>query len=639
MILLTATRIAKHFGPDPVLAGVSVEVRPGEKIGLVGPNGTGKTTFMKILAGQLDPDAGSVEIHPSATIGYLEQQPNFTAGQTVWEEARSALARWFAIAEEAEQLAHAMSEADEAERRRLGERFDRLQAQLQQHDAYHLDHKIERILTGLGFTPEAFRQPVEQLSGGQQNRLLLAKLLLAEPDLLLLDEPSNHLDIEATEWLEEFLIASRQALIVVSHDRYFLDRVTNRTWELFHGTIDVYPGNFSAYWRQKAERLEVQRRTWERQQEEIAKLEDFIRRNAYGQKHAQAEDRRKKLERIERVEPPREISAPPMRFPSATRTGDIVLRVERLSKAFDRPLFHDLSFDVQRGERWGILGPNGAGKTTLLRCILGEVQPDAGKAVFGTGVKVGYFDQQLRCLDPESLVVDAIRPQHKEFVEQQRRDLLARFGVTGDMAFQKVGSLSGGERNRVALAMLAAADANLLILDEPTNHLDLWARDALERAIKEFDGTVLFVSHDRYFLNQVADHLLVVEPQRFRVVEGDYDTYQHLVRSGLAGGEASLADTSGKSDGKPKAEPSDKKGKPAKEPRRKRKFPYRKVEDIEAEIFERESRIEELHTALATPEVLRDGDKVKRIKAEIEEQQQTLATLYEHWEEATELNS
>lgn len=645
MIYLSATRVAKHFGPEPVLAGVSVEVRPGEKIGLVGPNGTGKTTLMKIIAGQLDPDGGTVERHPSATLGYLEQQPDFTAGQTVWQEARSALGRLIALAEEAEQLAHAIGGADEAERRRLGERFDRIQAELHQHDAYHLDHKIERILGGLGFSPASFRQPVEQLSGGQQNRLLLAKLLLAEPDVLLLDEPSNHLDIEATEWLEEFLIASRQSLIVVSHDRYFLDRVTNRTWELFNGTVDAYVGNFSAYWRQKGERLEVQRRTWERQQEEIAKLEDFVRRHHYGQKHAQAEDRRKKLERIERVDPPREIAAPPMGFPAASRTGDIVLRVEHLSKAFDRPLFRDLSFDVQRGERWGILGPNGSGKTTLLRCILGEATPDEGKVVFGAGVKTGYFDQQLKCLDSGSLVVDAIRPSHKEFVEQQRRDLLARFGVTGDMAFQKVGSLSGGERNRVALAMLAASDANVLFLDEPTNHLDLWARDALERAIKNFDGTVIFVSHDRYFLNQVADHLLVVEPNRFRVVEGDYDTYLHLVRAGLAGGEASIKDaTAGaksgaSSDGKPKADSADKRRKPADDkPRRKRKFPYRKVEDIEAEIFERESRIEELHTALATPDVLRDGDKVKRTTAEIEEQQAALATLYEHWEEASEMN-
>jgi ATP-binding cassette subfamily F protein 3 len=643
MVYLAAQRVAKHFGPDPVLAGVTAELRPGEKVGLVGPNGTGKTTLMRILAGQLEADAGAIERHPTATLGYLEQQPDFAPGRTVWEEARSALAHLIALAEEAEQLAHAMSGAEEAEHRRLGERFDRLQVELHRRDAYHLDHKIERILTGLGFTADAFPQPVEQLSGGQQNRLLLAKLLLAEPDILLLDEPSNHLDIEATEWLEEHLIASRQAIVVVSHDRYFLDRVTNRTWELYHGTVDAYVGNFSAYWRQKGERLEVQRRTWERQQEEIAKLEDFIRRNHYGQKAAQAEDRRKKLERIERVEPPREIAAPHMRFPEAARTGDIVLRAERLAKSFPRPegvlgLFRNLSFDVLRGQRWGILGPNGSGKTTLLKCILGEVEADEGKVIFGAGVKVGYFDQQLQCLDSQERVMDAVRPGHKEFVEQQRRDLLARFGVTGDMAHQKVGSLSGGERNRVALAMLAASDANLLVLDEPTNHLDLWARDALERAIKEFDGTVLFVSHDRYFLNRVADHLLVVEPNRFRVVEGNYDTYLHLVRVGLAGGEASIGDTS-KTDGKPKSDGADKKGKQPREPRRKRKFPYRKVEDIEAEIHERELRIEELHALLAAPEVLRDGDKVKRTKAEIDQQRQTLATLYEHWEEAAELNA
>jgi ATP-binding cassette subfamily F protein 3 len=301
------------------------------------------------------------------------------------------------------------------------------------------------------------------------------------------------------------------------------------------------------------------------------------------------------------------------------------------------PLFRGLSFDVLRGERWGILGPNGSGKTTLLRCILGEVAADEGKVSFGAGVKVGYFDQQLRCVDSEELVIDAVRPGHKEYVEQQRRDLLARFGVTGDMAYQKVGSLSGGERNRVALAMLAASDANLLVLDEPTNHLDLWARDALERAIKEFDGTVLFVSHDRYFLNLVADHLLVVEPNRFRVVEGNYDTYLHFVQAGLAGGEASIADTA-RGDGTPKPEP-EKKGKPLREPRRKRKFPYRKVGDIEAEIHQRESRVEELHQLLATPEVLRDGERVKQTKAEIQAHHESLAALYAHWEEAAELNT
>ncbi len=302
MILLAVNGVTKHYGPQPVLDGVSFEVRPEEKIGLVGPNGTGKTTLLKILSGHEQADGGNVELHASARLRYLEQQPDFLTGRTLWEEASSALAELHGLVRELEEAAHALSAAaDEAEHKRLAARYDRLQHECQHHDVYNLDRHVERVLDGLGFTRASYQQPVEQLSGGQQNRLLLGKLLLAEPDLMLLDEPSNHLDIEATEWLENFLAEIDAALLVVSHDRYFLDKVTNRTLELFHGTVEAYPGNFSAYWRQKAERLEVQRRTYERQQEEIAKMEDFIRRNDYGQKHAQAKDREKKLARIERV--------------------------------------------------------------------------------------------------------------------------------------------------------------------------------------------------------------------------------------------------------------------------------------------------------------------------------------------------
>ncbi|MFO0869000.1 MAG: ABC-F family ATP-binding cassette domain-containing protein [Pirellulales bacterium] len=636
MILLSARQIRKHFGPEPVLDGVTCDVRPGERISLVGPNGAGKSTLMKILAGLEEADAGTIERHPTLRLGYLEQHPEFAADRTVWQEAEHALSDLLSLQHQVEHVAQALAEAvDEDERQRLAARFDFLQHELQHRDAYNLHHKIERVLQGLGFASSAFSQSVSLLSGGQQNRLLLARLLLAEPDLMLLDEPSNHLDIEATEWLEEFLVNSQQALLVVSHDRYFLDKVTNRTFELVQGTVDAYPGNFSAYRRQKAERLEVQRRTYEKQQAEIAKMEDFVRRNSYGQKHAQAEDRRKKLERIERVERPREIAASPMSFPPAARTGDIVLRVEGLAKAYARPLFQDLRFDVLRGEKWGILGPNGCGKTTLLRCLVGQQTPDAGRIILGAGVKVGYFDQMLSGLDANLEVVEAVRPGHKDFTLQQRRDLLARFGITGDMAFQQVASLSGGERNRAALAWLASLDATLLVLDEPTNHLDLWARDSLEKALREFDGTVVLVSHDRYFLNQVCDHLLVVEPGRFREIEGNYDTYIHLVRQGLAGtvptrkpSPAAPPQAAARS-----AESAD--NKPAK---RKRKYPYRKAPDIEREIHEREARLTELHTLMATPEVLRDGRRVKELSNELSSQESTLAQLYEHWEEALELN-
>ncbi len=635
MILLSVRAIRKHYGPEPVLDGVTFDVHRGQRIALVGPNGTGKTTLLKILVNREEADAGEAELHSSARVGYLEQQPEFDGQKSVWEEARSALQELIELAHEAERLGEAISrQDDELERARLGRRFDHLQHELARRDAYHLDHKIERVLAGLGFSADEYPQPVEQLSGGQQNRLMLAKLLLEDADLLLLDEPSNHLDLEATQWLEDFLVDTKQSLMVVSHDRYFLDKVTNRTLELFQGTVDSYNGNFSAYVHQKAERLEVQKRTHERQQVEITKMEDFVRRHSYGQKHAQAEDRRKKLERIERVTAPREITAPAMSFPPAPRSGDIVVRAEGLSKSFDRPLFEDLTFDILRGEKWGILGPNGSGKTTLLRCLLDLQTPDSGRVVLGTGVKVGYFDQLLQCLDTSLPVVEAVRPTHKEFVEQQRRDLLARFGVTGDMVFQRVDQLSGGERNRSALAYLSAQDANVLVLDEPTNHLDLWARESLERALRQFDGTVLFVSHDRYFVNQLADHLLVVEPDRFRVIEGNYDTYLHLVKQGLAGertSEASSADDESAEDAA--------KARRDKPTRPKRKFPYRKVKVLEADIAECEARIGQLHQDLISPDVLRDGEQVKRAKVDLEQQEQRLSQLYEHWEEASELNN
>ncbi len=641
MILLDVADIRKRFGPDPVLQGATFELRPGDRVGLVGPNGAGKTTLLRILAGRDDADAGTYQYHPTAHLGYLEQQPTFEPGRTLHDEARSALADLLALQHEAEDVAREIGEAtDPAEQKRLAGRYDHLQHELHRQDAYNLDYRIEQVLDGLRFRRESFNQEVASLSGGEQNRLMLAKLLLAEPNVMILDEPSNHLDIDATEWLEDFLVESSAAMIVVSHDRYFLDRVTNRTFELFNGTVDSYVGNFSAYWRQKADRVLVERRTFERQQIEIEKLKDFIRRNTYGQKHTQAEDRRKKLERLEQeaVAPPREIVAPAMHFPTISRSGDIVIRAKGVAKTFDRTLFRDVSVDVMRGERWALLGPNGCGKTTLLRCLLGLVEPDQGCINIGQGVMLGYFDQQLAELPDDMAVVDAVRPAHKQLNEQQRRSLLARFGLTGDTSLQTVGSLSGGERCRAALARLAGAEANFLILDEPTNHLDLWARDALERAIAEFDGTVLFVSHDRYFVNRVADHLFLLEADGFRVIEGNYDDYHRMLtgRGESEGEESSSKKPPAKGQKGQKSEKSEK-GEVEK-PVKKRRFPYRKTSDIEEEIFTREARLGEMQFELADPNVLRDGERVRRLMAELEEQQAAIKELYAHWEEATELN-
>jgi len=668
MILLQVEGVQKHYGPEPVLDGVTFDLRPGERVGLVGPNGTGKTTLLKILAGREEADAGSIIAHPSLHIGYLEQQPQWQPGRTLIEEAKSALAALVAMQEELVAVAEELGHCDDPlEHKRLADRYDHLQHEMLSRDAYNLDHKIERVLDGLRFCRESFQQPVELLSGGEQNRLMLAKLLLAEPNVMLLDEPSNHLDIEATEWLESFLAESAAAMLLVSHDRYFLDRVTNRTLELFQGTVDSYTGNFSAYWTQKAERLLVSERTYEKQQIEIEKAKEFIRRNHYGQKHQQAEDRRKKLERIELVAVPRTIVLPLMGFPPASRSGDIIVRAQGLAKGFERPLFAGIDLQIVRGDRWGLIGPNGCGKSTLLRCLLGEQPPDAGTVQIGTGVSIGYFDQLLSGLSDDDDVVDSIRPKHKQFLTQQRRDLLARFGVTGDTALQKVGKLSGGERNRVALARLAAADANFLVLDEPTNHLDLWARDALEQALTAFDGTVLFVSHDRYFVNRVADHLIIFEPGLVRVIEGNYEAYQLFLKSktepeaerAAARSKPPAAKSHGKAQSRQQAKTTpahatqkhssgktgkqdhagDKGGTAAAVQRSKnRRFPYRKLSDIEADIFQRESRIEQLNEEMGDRATFSDGNRIRAIKQELTEQQSALKKLYEHWDEASEMN-
>ncbi|MBP3694190.1 MAG: ABC-F family ATP-binding cassette domain-containing protein [Thermoguttaceae bacterium] len=661
MNLLSVNAVRKYYGPDPVLDGAGFEIHPGDKIGLVGPNGAGKSTLMKIISGREELDAGTVEFHPSIRVGYLEQRPE-PSERTLWEEAHLALADLVTLQNEALAVAEQMAEEkDPAQHEKLAARYDHLQQELLRTDAFNLDYKVERVLQGLGFLEKQHQTPVSSLSGGEQNRLMLAKLLLAEPDLMLLDEPSNHLDLDATEWLEEFLMESNAAVLVISHDRFFLDRVTNRTLELFAGTIDSYAGNFTAYLRQKEERLLVQKRTYEKQQEEIAKAEEFIRRNHYGMKAGQAEDRRKKLERIERIDPPREITAPPMGMKAKDRSGDIVLRAKDLKKAFDRVLFEKVNFQIERGQRWGLIGPNGCGKTTMLRCLQGIMEPDQGSVQIGTGVKIGYFDQQLQSVEGTSMVVDSIRPSHKEMDEPARRSLLARFGITGDQVFQKVDSLSGGERCRAAMARLASEEANFLILDEPTNHLDLWAREALEKNMADFEGTVLFVSHDRYFINQVATHLLVVEPGRVRVIPGNYEVWQRMQKDaekqgmqiggknarkddlwkhGLqkqkkAGAQTPSGDGKG---GKKEKEPAASKPQSSPKPAKKRKYPYRKVVDIEDEIFIRETRLEELQKDLMDPKVLRDGERVKATQKEIEEEQEALKKLYEHWEEASELN-
>jgi ATP-binding cassette subfamily F protein 3 len=634
MLLLSCAGLKRAFDDGPLFSDLGFELQAGDRIGLVGPNGAGKTTLLRLLAGLDQPDEGNVRLHAGARVALLEQQPNFAAGRGLFEEARTALCELVAAHDDMIRTAEALAKtATGPDHRALAARYDRLNEMLRHHDAYNVDHRVEHILDGLGFQPSEYERPVETFSGGQQSRLMLGKLLLSAPDVMLLDEPSNHLDIAATRWLEDYLVKQPEAMLIVSHDRYFLDRVVTKIFELHGGRLASYPGNYHKYAELRQERYELELKTWEAQQEYVAKQEEYIRRVHYGQLHKQAQSRQKALDRLERVERPMRLEGPHMHFGQVRRSGDIVLQVMDLGKSYDRPLFHDLSFTLERGRRLGIMGPNGSGKTTLVRILLGEEGPDAGSVQRGHLVEFGYCDQHLKCLADERPVIRAAWPEDDpEATEQGMRDLLGRFGLSGAQVYQPVAELSGGERSRAALARLVARGVNVLVLDEPTNHLDLWARDALEEALLEFEGTVIVVSHDRYFLNRVVDQLIVLEGDgRSQLIHGNYDTYERM-RAQQAGPNGA------KDGGDPRTSPAAVPSFPAPALRKKRRFPYRKVEEIEADISAQETHLRELEQLLASPELYRDGGRVKETTRAFEETKERLRQLYDHWEEAVELN-
>jgi ATP-binding cassette subfamily F protein 3 len=634
MLLLSCTNLSRGYAATPLFEDVSFELHAGERVGFVGPNGAGKTTLMRILVGLDEPDSGKVQFHAGARVGLLQQVAEFPAGRTLFQEAKSAFDQLLATQKEFEQVAEELATAtEEIRHKQLAAKFDRLSELLRHHDAYELDHKVEGVLGGLGFAETDFHREVNTFSGGQQRRLLLAKLLLSAPDVMLLDEPSNHLDIDTTRWLENYLAQQPEGMLVVSHDRYFLDKVTNKTFELHQRKITAYPGNYKQYVRLRDERYERLLKEYEAQKEYVEKQEEYIRRAHYGQLAKQAQSRMKTLDKLERVEKPTRVSGPHIAFHEVARSGDVVFHVEDLTKRFgDLLLFENLSFDVQRGKRLGIMGPNGSGKSTLLRILLGDEEPTGGLVQRGHLVFPGYLDQHLGQLDPEKSTMRAVWPDDDPTqTEQKMRDLLGSFGIQGETVEQPVKSLSGGEKSRAALAKLTVNGANLLILDEPTNHLDIWACDSLEEAIKNFGGTAIVVSHDRYFLNRVVDLLIVLDGKGgSEVVYGNYDTYELLrqAREKATTGVASPGRQPGV-EGKPgDAAPA----------KRKRKFPYKKVAEVEAEIAATEAKVTSLEVALQSPDVYKDAAKVRKTMADLEAAKDALARQYQHWEEAVELN-
>jgi len=661
-MLVRLTGAEKFYGARQVLKSVDVAVHAGDKIGVVGPNGSGKSTLLRLLAGSEPLDGGRRDEARDVLIGYLGQHVGFVEADmqlTLEAFLRVALQDVDALAQEMRRLEAAMADpavqANEEELARTLERYGRVSERFERAGGYEAEARLRMAAFGLGFREEDLARRVGELSGGQRMRAALARLLLRAPDLLLLDEPTNHLDAAAVEWLESFLAEAKQAIVVVSHDRYFLDAVTTETWDVEAGRVTVYPGGYSKAMALKAEALARQRELYERQQEEIQRLEQFIQRYRAGVKARQARGRAKRLERLERIENPEagRRQGPRIRLGAAPASGREVLRLKEVTKSFGgKPVLRNVTLLVERGQRIGVIGPNGSGKTTLLRLMAGRLAPDAGWVIPGEGVRIGYFAQGQTELDPTATVLDHMLRVRSLTMEEARRHLAA-FLFSGDDIYAPVGMLSGGEQSRVALAQLILQRPNLLLLDEPTNHLDIAARTALEAALEDYDGTLVVVSHDRYFLDTVCDQLWIVGDGRVEVFPGTYSEYaekrgrEQAEAGAQAAGDGGRAGAGrgGKAGGRAESPAAGfahaaARGSSARpggtEAARLRRQQQLRLVQVEAEIERWEAEKRALEEALADPALYADGE---RARATVQAHQHALAMidqLLAEWEQLQE---
>ncbi len=635
MILLQTNDVMRRFGADVLFHNINLQIQDHGRTALVGRNGAGKTTLLKMIAGITQPDEGTISKVKDLTIGYLAQDQGLDSQNNIWAELDLVFAPLHEMEKEIHQLEDQLGDLDpnSDQYQQVLNKYDRLQGEYKKRGGFEYESRMRGILHGFGFGEEYYDTPVAALSGGQKTKLALAKILLQEPNLLILDEPTNHLDMNVLAWLEDYLKSYRGALLVVSHDRYFLDHVVKDVYDLDNRTLTHYTGNYTQFVAHKQERLKAEWKHYDQQQKKIAKLEDFVNRNivrASTTKRAQA--RRKQLEKMDRLERPEtDDRSIHFQFHSDKDSGTEVLDVENAKVGYDEQvLAGPLSFTVRKPQRIGIIGPNGIGKSTLLKSLLHQIPLVSGTVKFGANLEIGYYDQEQQQLHPEKTVLDEVWDDHPEVPEKDIRSLLGSFLFVGDDVYKPVHDLSGGEKARLELTKLSFKPINFLILDEPTNHLDIDSREVLENAINEFTGTVLFVSHDRYFINQVATDVLDMHKDGITHYEGNYDDF-------LA--EQAKRQSSAPSDNTEKqAAPSTGKQsyQQSKEQQKARRKLQRQVDKLEQEMGELEDQQNQLQEKMSQPEIATDIGKLTDLQKELDAAKDKAEEVELAWTEAAE---
>ncbi|MDG5473109.1 ABC-F family ATP-binding cassette domain-containing protein [Jeotgalibacillus sp. ET6] len=636
MILLQVNGLSKAFGAEEILSNIKLEVQTKDRIALVGRNGAGKSTLLKMIAGSMSYDEGEIIKPKEVSLGYLEQHSGLESQLSIWEEMLSVFDHLkimeVKLRETEQQMADPAVYENSERYERVMKEYDALQVAFKDQGGYQYEADIRSVLHGLRFGQMDHDTAISTLSGGQKTRLALGKMLLTKPDIMILDEPTNHLDIETLSWLEQYLQGYPGAILIVSHDRYFLDKVVNQVVELSRHRSRKYHGNYSYYLDQKALSYEREVKEFEKQQGEIAKLEDFIARNLVrASTTKQAQSRRKKLEKMDKMDRPQgDEKSASFAFSIDRQSGNDVLKLNDLTIGYDRPLSSHISTSITRQDSLALIGPNGVGKSTLLKTLVKKLEPHAGSIQYGSNVSIGYYDQEQAELNSRKTVLNELWDDYPMKNEKDIRTVLGNFLFSGEDVLKPVNALSGGEKARLALAKLMMQQSNLLILDEPTNHLDLDSKEILENALMDFPGTILFVSHDRYFINRIASKVLELSPEGATEFLGDYDYYleKKLEKEEHEAYEREQAEAAN-----PSLSPQKDKNsfQMDKEQKKKERQKRRRLEEIEIQITELESQIEENENILCDPDIFQDHEKVMECNEAIEQAKAVMDGLMEEW--------